>query len=98
MVKKDINAILRKILQDWNDLSLKFDNSLSNLLKRTEKYLRLKYKKEENDNIKSFMEIRNCFYNVDFHPLESGAYDELDKWDLCKKNMIELMKEIVNFT
>ena len=73
------------------------DGAQSNLLKRTEQYLLSTFKKED-DYIKRYREIRNCFYEVDYHPLETGAYEEKEKWHKCRKIMIEFLENLQNFT
>jgi len=84
---------VENLLRGWNKIRHIMDNQ-SNIMNRTEKYILSTFKKED-DIVKRFLELRNDFYSVDFHPLETGANDEHDKWEVFMKNMKDFLEELI---
>ena len=85
----------RRILKEWREFKITLTDAELRLVKRTKRCL-LRMFGDENEFFTEFLTIINKLHDVDFHPFELGAYDEMDKWENINKEILEHLEKINN--
>ena len=85
--------LLKKRLEKWVHSQIVADDT-DRMLELTEKNL-LAIIGEDHADFNEFKQILSLFRDLDYHPFELGAYDEVDKWNDAKQKMVELLQRVI---
>lgn len=84
---------MKKRLEKWRNSRIVVVDT-DGMLELTEKNL-LAIIGEDHPDFKEFKRIVSLFRVVDYHPFELGAYDEVDKWNDAKQEMVQLLQRVI---